>query len=94
MKTRGNALRWPEQRWGAKMTNIVERLRERAAVARSESNGTALGDAVHFEEAAARIERLEAVLARLLSYLADEKLRKSGLVEVERARAALGGSDD
>jgi hypothetical protein len=37
---------------------LVERLRERAAIARGEKTGTALGDAIHFEEAADEIERL------------------------------------
>lgn len=40
------------------MTDIVERLRERATVARSEKTGTAVADAIHFEEAADEIERL------------------------------------
>ena len=38
--------------------SLVERLRERAAIARGEKTGTALGDAIHFEEAADEIERL------------------------------------
>lgn len=44
------------------MTDIVYRLRERASVARCENTGTALGDAVHFEEAADEITRLRAAL--------------------------------
>lgn len=42
--------------------SLVERLRERAAIARGEKTGTALGDAIHFEEAADEIERLRAEL--------------------------------
>lgn len=44
------------------MIDLANRLRERAQVARSEKTGTALGDALHFEEAADRIEALEAEL--------------------------------
>ena len=40
--------------------DIVERLRERAKFARAEGTGTSLGDALHFESAAAEIERLRA----------------------------------
>lgn len=43
------------------MTDIVKRLRERASVAREENTGTAIGDALHFEEAANAIERLDAL---------------------------------
>jgi cytosine/adenosine deaminase-related metal-dependent hydrolase len=39
------------------MTDLVTRLRERAAAAREEGTVTALGDALHFEEAAGQIER-------------------------------------
>jgi hypothetical protein len=52
------------------MTSIketVERLTERASVARSEGTGTALGDAVHFEEAIALIERLAGALEEIKS---------------------------
>lgn len=38
---------------------IVERLRGRAAAARSENTGTSLGHASHFDEAADLIERLK-----------------------------------
>ena len=51
------------------MSDLIYRLRERAGVARSEKTGTGLGDAVHFEEAAERIEALEAALADALSGL-------------------------
>jgi hypothetical protein len=40
--------------------DIVDRLTERAAVARSEGTGTAMGDAVHFEEAANMIRSMRA----------------------------------
>jgi predicted nucleic acid-binding Zn-ribbon protein len=36
---------------------LVDRLRERARAAREENNATALGDAIHFEQAADEIER-------------------------------------
>lgn len=37
---------------------LMESLHERAAIARGEKTGTALGDAIHFERAAAEIDRL------------------------------------
>ncbi len=44
--------------------DIVARLRERARLAREENTATALGDAIHFEEAAAEIARLRDKLER------------------------------
>lgn len=41
------------------MSDIVERLQDRAIVARNEGTGTGLGDAIHFEEAASTITALE-----------------------------------
>ena len=43
--------------------DVVARLRERAAIARGEKTGTALGDAYHFDEAAEEIERLRTLLS-------------------------------
>lgn len=43
---------------------LVERLRERAGIARGEGNATATADAWHFEQAAAEITRLRAEVAR------------------------------
>ena len=40
------------------MSDILERLRERAKAARDEKTATAIADARHFEEAADEIERL------------------------------------
>jgi hypothetical protein len=57
------------------MSDLSERLIERAKVAREENTGTALGDAVHFEEAAAEIASLRAQLAR--SFLALDLARDS-----------------
>jgi hypothetical protein len=48
------------------MSGLIYRLRERAGVARSEKTGTGLGDAVHFEEAADRIDCLENMLSTIL----------------------------
>jgi len=48
------------------MSDLVESLRMRAVAAQSEGNATALGDALHFEDAAKRIEALEAALGRLV----------------------------
>lgn len=42
---------------------IVDRLRERAKAAREEKNATALSDALHFEQAASDLERLQLDLA-------------------------------
>lgn len=43
-------------------TKLVASLRERAVLAREEKTATALGDALHFERAAARIEMVESAL--------------------------------
>lgn len=51
---------------------VVERLRERAAIARGEKTGTALGDAIHFEEAADEIERLRAQVDALQASAAGQ----------------------
>lgn len=50
------------------MTDLINRLRERAVAAREEGTATALGDALHFEEAADVAEReiaAQAALARI-----------------------------
>jgi hypothetical protein len=47
---------------GCDAMSIVERLNERAQVARGEETGTGLGDAIHFEEAAATITALREAL--------------------------------
>lgn len=47
------------------MSDIVKRLKDRAKVAREESTGTALGDALHFEDAAAEIEDLRMTVSGL-----------------------------
>lgn len=47
------------------MSDLVKRLRERADAARVENNMTASCDADHFEEAADRIEALEAEVEKL-----------------------------
>jgi heterodisulfide reductase subunit C len=49
------------------MTDLMERLRDRAKVAREENTGTAFGDAIHFEEAANEIERLCAAQPQYLA---------------------------
>jgi hypothetical protein len=43
--------------------DIVNRLLERASLARHEETGTATADAVHFEQAAKEIERLRSAIA-------------------------------
>ena len=48
-----------------KYDELVGRLRSRAEAARSELFATALGDALHFEEAATAITTLEAELAAM-----------------------------
>ncbi|HEL4296659.1 TPA: hypothetical protein UM674_000588 [Stenotrophomonas maltophilia] len=45
---------------GDQVGGLIERLRERAAAARQEGNATAIGDAVHFEQAAAALAALPA----------------------------------
>ena len=47
------------------MSDLVKRLREREKFAREEITATSLGDALHFEEAADRIEALEAALREI-----------------------------
>ena len=44
---------------------LVKQLRERADAARSEGTATALGDALHFEEAAALLEQQSRTIAAL-----------------------------
>jgi hypothetical protein len=66
------------------MNNLVERLRERAKLAREEMTGTALGDALHFEEAADEIEQLNRHAQRPLAdrtdlEISDEWERRFGL---------------
>jgi len=61
------------------VNGLVERLRERASAARSESTGTALGDALHFEEAADTIECQRGDAARWhLANLVDQDLPLAG----------------
>ena len=47
------------------MSDLVNRLREREKFAREETTATSLGDALHFEEAADRIEALEKALRKI-----------------------------
>jgi len=61
---------------------LADRLRERAVAAREEGNATATADALHFEEAAAELDRLRLDL---------EFWKKTCAI---RARAALAGGDD
>ena len=72
------------------MSDIVERLQDRAIVARNEGTGTGLGDAIHFEEAAStitalqeRVKVLEGALRRVLEH-------PSNLYALDLARTALG----
>lgn len=69
--------------------DVVARLRKRAAIARGEKTGTALGDAYHFDEAADEIERLRTLLsaerARVIEECAgwhDEQALKTYVVAV------------
>jgi len=82
------------------MTNLVERLRERARAAREERTATALGDALHFEEAADEIELLrhqveeaEAALSDTLNMLRAAHMQcgvhHDGNNRVIKARAVL-----
>lgn len=67
---------------------LKARLRERAVFARSEGNATAIGDALHFDEAADAIERLEAETIALTTY--RENLRdecRELLANVKRLEA-------
>ncbi|QIG76668.1 hypothetical protein EVC28_044 [Rhizobium phage RHph_I1_23] len=50
-----------EDYWGK---DIAARLRERATTARQEGTGTAIADAVHFEQAASEIDRLRGALSK------------------------------
>jgi len=67
-----------------KYTDLCARLDERAAIARGEKTGTALGDAIHFEQAAAAIRELQAELDEFRSCLATT----SGKLMVAEARVA------
>jgi len=57
---------------------FVKRLRDRALLAREEDTATALGDALHFEEAA---ERLNALTARVAELEAENERLRGGLLE-------------
>lgn len=61
------------------MSDLLTRLRERAANAREEGTATALGDAMHFEEAANAIECQRGGAARWhLACLVDQDLPLAG----------------
>ena len=66
------------------MSDLVKRLREREKFAREETTATSLGDALHFEEAADRIETLEAALRSI----ADGSFPGS-IAALDRGGAAL-----
>jgi len=70
---------------------LVERLRERAALARIEGTGTAVGDAVHFEEAAAEITDLRDKLASAIKErdsICEKAVEKTFALDAAEARAA------
>lgn len=76
------------------MTDLINRLRERAKVAREENTGTALGDALHFEEAADEIDRLLTVKIRALA-IADERSKElCALRQLLRSRDAVGSGKE
>jgi len=58
-------------------TDLITRLRERAAAAREEGTATALGDALHFEEAADQIERDEGDAATMRGFLNEHQMTPS-----------------
>ena len=72
------------------MSDLVERLREREKFAREETTATSLGDALHFEEAADRIEALEAEVAFLRE--ANQAWADSVWTERRPRRPAAGRS--
>lgn len=72
------------------MSDIVYRLRERASVARCENTGTALGDAVHFEEAADENTRLRAALEEIKALVLSANHSEA---RYPLARAALAGAE-
>lgn len=51
--------------------DLIERLQRRAAAARSELVATAIGDAIHFEQSADVISRLEREKAALIEVLRE-----------------------
>jgi hypothetical protein len=67
---------------------LVDRLRERASVARSEGTGTATGDAVHFEEAAHEIDRLTRAADAGMGAIASLAAAVSLLERTPRAKKA------
>jgi hypothetical protein len=80
-------------------SELLKALDERASVARSEGTGTALGDALHFEQAATAIralvaenERLELALQTIVELPISDGSQDDMLAANMRsiARAALG----
>jgi len=59
------------------MTDLTTRLRERAVAARAEGTATALGDALHFEEAADRIDADEGDAATMRGFLSEYHMTPS-----------------
>ncbi len=58
---------------------LVERLDQRAVAARSENTATALGDAIHFEQAAARIRDLVEWRDEAISAITDTCAKATGM---------------
>ncbi|MEY2653731.1 MAG: hypothetical protein RLZZ524_759 [Pseudomonadota bacterium] len=81
------------------MSDIVERLESRASAARREMTGTALGDALHFEEARDEIVRLRAendVARNLVASSTNRRVKAEDRAEAaeaerDRLREALVG---
>jgi len=77
------------------ISDLVPRLRGRARSARSENTGTGLGDALHFEQAANRIDMLVAALRACLNYIENTEGEFGiKLTCGDMARAALQQGSD
>jgi hypothetical protein len=76
-----------DAREASPVSDLVERLRARAKVAREENTGTAHGDAVHFDEAASEIERLRPYMEAFRRE--EDRADKLGR-EVDDLRETLG----
>jgi hypothetical protein len=78
------------------MSDMIERLHERAKAARAEGTATALGDALHFEKAAAAIESLreEARITKFWLDLRERQLKRNREGWLGAAEEALAGNPE
>jgi|GEM_PF-1944784 len=69
---------------------LIERLRERAEAARREGNATAIGDAVHFEQAAAALAARQPVGQEPVAEVSGETFNNDGTSDIIKPALAIG----